>query len=150
MESGKEVNGFLPPLGRPLNSGVDCYFESADRLVQNLVEKTGVNIEDACWALEACKGDLTEAWTSISIARQLNLNADRVPRTNDNDDEEEDWDGDSYDRAMQKQFEKLKENRITNDRKRRARDYFKGGEPDEEWLPRKNPKPLDDEPWFTG
>ena len=157
-ENGKEVNGLLPPLGRRLSSGVDCYFEPTDRLVQNLVEKTGANVQDCCWALEACKGDITEAWTSISTARRMQLNAKRLPgageviaslSTND-DDYDDEWDEESYELEMQEEYQRLKANRLDREKKRRSNDYFSKGEPDENWLPTKNPNPVDDEPWFTG
>lgn len=157
--TGKEVNEYLPALGRKLTSGVDCYFEASDRLVRNLVGKTGVHVDDACWALEACKGDLTEAWMSISTARRLRLNSDRLSQAGKvvgsfsdryNDDEEEDWDEESYEVEMQQEYEKLKSNRLANEKKREMKDFLKGGEKDADWLPIKNPKPLDDEPWFTG
>jgi len=145
-ESGKERRNLLPPLSRRLDSGIDCYFEETDRLVINLVDKTGCNVEDACWALEACKGDITEAWTRISTARRVMLNQSRK-----NDDE---FDEDSLDIEMQEEFEKRKMERIEETKQRRRDEYrkdlFKGGEPDQQWLPTKNPNPIDDEPWFTG
>jgi hypothetical protein len=37
------------------------------------------------------------------------------------------------------------------DQKQRDLDFFlKGGTPDANWLPNMNPRPIDDEPWFTG
>ena len=156
--TGEEVNDLLPPLGRTLTSGVDCYFEATDRLVLNLVDKTSCSVEDACWALEACQGDITEAWTRISTARRLQLNANRLPSKNqqqsslDNDEEDDngDWDEDSYDVAMQEEYERLKAQRKEQERKRNVQDFFKGGEADQNWLPKSNPRPMDDEPWFTG
>ena len=158
-ETGEEVNSLLPPLGRSLSSGVGCYFEPTDRLVRNLVDKTGCAVEDACWALEACKGDFTEAWTSISTARRMNLNANRLPQpsaeTSDQDeilseDSSFEWDEDSYEIEMEEEYERLKSKRISQERKRNVQDMFKGGQADQAWLPKANPRPIDDEPWFTG
>lgn len=125
---GREVNGRLPRLGRRLDRGVECYYEASDRVVQSLVENTGVNVLDACWALEACKGDVTEAWTCISTARRMQL-------TSNNDDMD--------DLNVEDDFAELKA-------ERKKDDMFSMGEPDQQWLPRQNPKPVDDEPWFTG
>jgi hypothetical protein len=43
---------------RPINGD----YEVTDRLVVNLVSKTSCKPLDTCWALEACKGDISEAW----------------------------------------------------------------------------------------
>ncbi|KAL7575120.1 hypothetical protein ACA910_000487 [Epithemia clementina (nom. ined.)] len=158
VETGKEVNDLLPPLGRSLQSGVDCYFEPSDRLVLNLVRKTSCAVEDACWALEACKGDITEAWTCISTARRVNLNANRLPTASDNVigydnndfDDDFEWDEDSYEVEMQEQYERLKSQRMKEQKRRNIQDMFKPAPADQNWLPKQNPRPIDDEPWFTG
>ena len=141
-ERGRERRQLLPNLSRRLDTGVACYFEPTDRLVKNLVDKTSVHPEDACWALEACKGDITEAWTCISTARRMLLDESRI----DEDTPNVDW----LELEVEEEFQELKEKRIQEERKREVQDFFKGGEADQEWLPR-NPKgPVDDEPWFTG
>lgn len=131
---GKEANDLLPSLGRRLDKGIGCYFEPSDKLVQNLVDKTLCSVEDACWALEACKGDVTEAWTRISVARQNQLNSER-------DDDDDD---------LQEEFERNKQTRLEKERTRERLERMKRSKPDTDWLPIKNPKPIDDEPWFTG
>jgi len=142
--NGREVNGRLPPLQRRLDSGVACYFEATDRLVVNLVDKTGCAVEDACWALEACRGDLTEAWTRISTARRTHLLQQKQQA------EDDDYDSDEYDLQVLDEFERRKRKlRDETDERRRA-EYLKLSKPDDPWLPTKNPKPIDDEPWFTG
>ena len=130
--NGKEKRDLLPRLRRRLDSGIECYFEEQDRVVQNLVEKTDCHPQDAAWALEACAGDITEAWTCISTARRtlLNSNEDSFP-------------------SLQEQFEaRLKRDQATKDRKKWG--TWAPGVVDEQWLPTKNPNPVDDEPWFTG
>ena len=146
-ENGKEVNNLLPSLGRRLTSGIDCYFEASDRIVVNLVDKTNCNVQDACWALEACKGDVTEAWTSISTARRLLLNRERADALAGEDDDE-----DSIEIETEEAFSQQKLQRELEDRERRKfkpKDML-SGQPDQQWLPKANPKPIDDEPWFTG
>lgn len=161
---GKEARGLLPPLKRKLlDYGIGCYFETTDRLVQNLAEKTQCHPEDAAWALEACQGDITEAWTFISVARRTLLNKEVALPENVEDvdwDAElfgliESWDDDELLRPVdQETFQALKAKRLQIDRqdmtKKDIEDMFKGGEPDQPWLPKPNPRPVDDEPWFTG
>ena len=144
---GKEVNDLLPPLGRRLDSGVDCYFEPTDRLVRNLVNKTACSVPDACWALEACRGDITEAWTRISMARRLQLQRERETSLRQ---EDEDYDPEDYDMEVLDEFERRKKKMRGETEQRRRDEYFKLSQPNDEWLPIKNPKPIDDEPWFTG
>jgi len=143
---GKEVRDLLPPLKRRLNSGVDCYFEPTDRLVKNLVEKTSVNPEDACWALEACQGDITEAWTRISTARRMNLDKSRMNALR----EDYGYDSEDYDMEVLNEYEQRKLDRRTEMEKLRRNEYFKLSKTDDQWLPTTNPRPVDDEPWFTG
>jgi len=144
---GKEVNNRLPPLKRRLTSGVDCYYEPTDRLVINLVDKTSCAVADACWALEACRGDITEAWTRISLARRMLLQRERESSLR-NDDAE--YDPDDYDMEVLDEFEARKKNLRNETEERRREEYRKLSGPNDEWLPIKNPKPVDDEPWFTG
>ena len=139
-EDGKEVNGLLPPLGRRLDKGIACYFECSDRLVRNLVQKTSCNVDDACWALEACRGDMTEAWTRISYARRMRL---MNPTTTTSGNAE--WDAS----AIEKRFQEIKQKRLKEDKQSEI-NFFQPGKSDENWLPRPNPRPIDDEPWFTG
>lgn len=138
---GREKRNLLPRLSRSLESGIGCYFEASDRIVQNLVSKTDCHPDDAAWALEACKGDITEAWTRISTARRMLLNQ------NDNRSPAEKVESSAIAKLELDSFrEKLNE----VERKRKRDEYFSGGKLDAEWLPRQNPKPVDDEPWFTG
>jgi hypothetical protein len=143
---GREVNGLLPNLSRRLDSGVGCYFEAADRLVQNLVDKTSCSVHDACWALEACKGDITEAWTRISVARRQGLESKRLV----SDEDEKVADTDVLELEVEEEFQDLKERRLEEQKRRDVQDFFKGGEKDQDWLPRQPKGPVDDEPWFTG
>lgn len=136
---GTEVRGWLPRLSRTLESGIDCYFEATDRIVQNLVSKTDCHPEDAAWALEACKGDITEAWTCISTARRQQLIG-----------EDDSLSSEVSQLMAENDFEILKEERMEQERKRKRDEFFKSGTPDEDWLPTNNPRPIDDEPWFTG
>jgi hypothetical protein len=146
-KDGNEARNLLPRLKRRLDSGVACYFEPTDRLVQNLVGKTSVCPEDACWALEACEGDITEAWTRISMARRLLLNKSRQSLLLE---EDEDYDENDYDMEVQDEYERRKEDKNAETQKRNRDEYFKLSKPDAQWLPTKNPNPVDDEPWFTG
>jgi hypothetical protein len=138
---GTEVRGFLPRLSRTLESGIDCYFEETDRLVQNLVGKTDCHPQDAAWALEACKEDITEAWTCISIARRQLLIGDTTGGVLSSEVSQ---------LMAENEFEIIKEERTERERIERRNEYFKPGKPDEDWLPMMNPNPNDDEPWFTG
>lgn len=70
-DDGTEVNDLLPPLSRRLDLGIGCYYEESDRPVVRLVRRTRVHPIDACWALEACRGDQKEAWLCISVAKKL-------------------------------------------------------------------------------
>jgi hypothetical protein len=48
------------------------------------------------------------------------------------------------------EFERRKETRLRDRQKRDRDELFQGGTKDQQWLPKENPKPVDDEPWFTG
>eukprot|EP00980_Cylindrotheca_fusiformis_P009113 scaffold1976_cov86-Cylindrotheca_fusiformis.AAC.3 len=142
---GSEVRGLLPRLSRSLDSGIGCYFEQSDRLVQNLVQKTECHPEDAAWALEACKGDITEAWTQISVARRQLLEANDDGRGKTLPTEVSEL-------MAENEFETQKEERLNQERMEKQKEYFRpsSAEWDQDWLPVKNPRPIDDEPWFTG
>jgi hypothetical protein len=145
--NGAEVNNLLPPLGRSLTSNIPCYFEPTDRKVINLVGKTSCHVEDACWALEACKGDVTEAWTRISVARRMQL-IEQDSNTNNNQSYGE-MDRDVYELELEEDYAEQKEAlRMKINEKDRA-DFFKGGEPDQNIWPNFN-VPDENEPWFTG
>jgi hypothetical protein len=141
IQTGKEVRGLLPSLGRTLESGIGCYFEETDRLVVNLVGKTECHPEDAAWALEACRGDITEAWTRISVARRqlLDTTSDGFGLSSQ-----------VSELMAENEYEILKEERLEQGRIQRQKEYLQPGTPDENWLPNSNPKPVDEEPWFTG
>lgn len=140
---GTEKRNFLPPLKRSLDLGIDCYFEASDRKVRNLVSKTDCHPEDAAWALEACRGDVTEAWTRISTARrQLLQQGDPIQPGS--------LEADYSSLLAREELDDFRAKLKEQERKRRVADYFSGGQRDEKWLPQENPKPIDDEPWFTG
>jgi hypothetical protein len=145
--NGKEINDLLPSLRRRLTTGVECYYVPTDRIVQNLVDKTSVNYIDACWALEACQGDITEAWTRISVARRLQLNQSRQKQIIDDDSE---FDEDDYEIELEDEYTSRKNNIEAQERKRKLDLYNQPSKPDDRWLPKENPRPIDDEPWFTG
>lgn len=146
-QSGKEIRGLLPPLRRRLDSGVACYFEATDRLVLNLVEKTACHPDDAGWALEACQGDITQAWTSISVARRLALNRDQQIA---NEAQDAEYDPDDYEMEVLEEYQQRKTKLNAELKKRNRDEYLRLSEPDAPWLPTKNPRPVEDEPWFTG
>lgn len=134
-DSGKEKNNLLPPLPRSLKSRPRSYFKPTDRKVQNLVDKTSVDPVDACWALEACKGNISETLNRIETAR-------RFVRDNPSAAINMDDDGWSVKRQEQ-EFAKRESDRRKKEQQQKMQD--------EKWLPGKeNPKPIDDEPWFTG
>lgn len=169
--NGREARDLLPPLSRNLESGVECYFEVTDRQVQNLAQKTACHPMDAAWALEACKGDVTEAWLAITTARRLLLNEQQE------EEEEEDFDAELFsmlsankeavpeeellseedDEDFEERKQRLKKERRDAITKQAITDAFDElkGKADGDWLPTpKNKKPfeppIDDEPWFTG
>ena len=141
---GQEVRNLLPPLQRRLTAGIACYYEETDRLAANLVSKTSCLPADACWALEACRGDLPEAWIRISAARRLILSGQRAA------DQLDDGDDGSWQAELEQEFQQRKLDRAAVNKKLRRDEFFRGGAKDDPWLPLKNPNPVDDEPWFTG
>ena len=171
-DRGVETNDLLPSLGRRLDTGIDCYFEPTDRKVVNLVEKTGCHPLDAAWALEAHRGDVTEAWMAISVVRRTALNGEAalpemeevqgtdwdselkaLLRSNGEEDEEVirplGTDGD----GLADRRDDLRRKRQMDDLKDGVMDFTDSTEwgPNDQYLPGKdNPKPVDDEPWFTG
>jgi hypothetical protein len=70
---GTETNDRLPSLNRPLDIGIPCYFLPEDGAVQRLLQNSNANsmdAMDACWALEACRGDQVRAVWHILQAQQ--------------------------------------------------------------------------------
>jgi hypothetical protein len=61
-------------------------------------------------------------------------------------------DEDSFDVEMQELFAQRKQTRLAEEKRRDAQDFWKAAKPNnEQWTPgRSNPRPIDDEPWFTG
>ena len=153
-DDGTEVNNLLPPLGRSLKYGVDCYYEVTDRLVVNLIDKTDCHPMDATWSLEACKGNITEAWTCISTARRQLLDNKVGSNANDGNDDMDGLSSKVSELIIENEYEILKEERLQKEREKESKDnnnyLFGDGVADEPWLPQQNPKPIDDEPWFTG
>lgn len=137
--NGTEERSLLPQLSRALTSGIECYYEVTDRKVQNLISKTNCHPEDAAWALEACQGDMTEAWTRISTARRILLNQGDTRSPTEKAQSAE---------LAREELEAFKAKLKVQ--KRRRDEYFSGGKADTPWIPRPNPRPIDDEPWFTG
>jgi len=140
--NGTEERDLLPRLSRSLTSGIGCYYEVTDRKVQNLVSKTDCHPEDAAWALEACQGDMTEAWTRISTARRLLLLQQEEARSPSEKAKSA--------QLAREELDTFKAKLKLQEQKRAREEYFTGGKADTPWLPRPNPKPIDDEPWFTG
>jgi len=78
LPDGTEQNDLLPPLTRRLDLGVpESYYETSDRPIRTLLQKVNsmgiINIDkvDACWAMEACQGDIEQALIQIGVAYRL-------------------------------------------------------------------------------
>lgn len=167
---GREKLGILPNLGRNPNLGVESFYEPTDSLVRQLLRMTRCHPDDACWALEANKGNVMQASIAIALAQRKVLN-DSVALP---DGKDVDWDQDLKALLAQQNrnvtpgelgmdfenegyslgldgLEERKKSLLQRERKSEAKKWTQGGTPDEQWLPGKpNPKPVDDEPWFTG
>jgi len=145
-ENGVEASGILPSLGRN-PSLVPCFYEPEDNVVRSVVRMTRCHPQDACWALEACKGNIMEASVAIALAQRNALNSQvALP----SDFKDVDWDEElkqCFDGGLRERTEALKRREQLNNFKK----MLEPGKPDEDWLPGSpNSKPLDDEPWFTG
>jgi hypothetical protein len=77
---------------------------------------------------------------------------DELPATmlNRKDDRSPEKKEESAASTTQQELETFKEKLKLQEQKRKRDEYFSGGKRDADWLPQTNPKPLDDEPWFTG
>mmetsp|Transcript_20813 Transcript_20813/g.29376 ORF Transcript_20813/g.29376 Transcript_20813/m.29376 type:complete len:288 (+) Transcript_20813:59-922(+) len=169
-KDGSEKRNLLPRLKRRLDiPGIGCYYEETDRKVQNVMDKTNCHPLDACWSLEAHRGNVRDAWESISVAQRMLLNEQMTMKTSEGEGEEEvDWDeawkstmeaqeqgGNEIIRPVDREaYEKRKAQQQEEEKKRNVRDLFNGGgTPDQPYLPKDSfgPDGLDsDEPWFTG
>ncbi|CAJ1961841.1 unnamed protein product [Cylindrotheca closterium] len=133
---GTESRGLLPPLSRSLDSGIGCSFTPSGPEVQDLVETTDCNALDAAWALDACKGDAVQAENCIEAARSKFMNDE--PST-------------SSSSSSSQGFDLRKAERLKKQAAKKGRIIIGPPETGEQdWLPIKNPAPVDDEPWFTG
>jgi hypothetical protein len=138
---GTEKNDFLPCLSRSLDSGLAPLVPLTDGNVQKLATDVGCLPEDAAWALEACQGEMAEATTRISNAQKMSLEGRNGPQQT----------APSTNKVSAKQaLGQFREQLKKQEQTRRRDEYFSGGAPDTDWLPMANPKPVDDEPWFTG
>ena len=82
---GTEVNGLLPSLKRRVDLLPQPYFEPQDTAVMNLLLRSRdkailLHETDACWALEACRGDVDEALFRIQRAQQRGIVVGRCRR----------------------------------------------------------------------
>lgn len=147
-KDGTEERNLLPQLSRSLESEIGCDYKVTDSIVQNLVSQTNCHPEDAAWALEACRGDITEASNRISIARRI--------LRDEMEDRSERMDkavlvlSNATTTSAQQELVDFRRKLQLQEQKRQRDDYFSGGKADAEWLPRPHPKPINDEPWFTG
>lgn len=161
---GSEMNGLLPKLKRSSIIGGPQYKEE-DPKVLNIVRGLGVPWEDAAWALEAYDGDLEESWMAVSIQQRKSLDEKvALPEASGID-----WDGEFTElmelsggdeeviRPLGKDgIEERKRNIAQNIAQEQfqqgVKDFFKASDRTgaQDWIPRKNPTPDEDEPWFTG
>jgi biotin-(acetyl-CoA carboxylase) ligase len=81
------------------------------------------------------------------MARRLQLQRERETSLRQ---EDEAYDPEDYDMEVLDEFERRKRKLRSETGQRRREEYFKLSKPNDDWLPIKNPKPMDDEPWFTG
>jgi len=174
---GNEIANLLPPLGRRMLYGIVCYYEITDRKVKVLAQQASCHPKDAAWALEACKGDVMEARTRIAVAQRMSLERQKEgiiqPQSTKEKSTTKDSKGgnkeadylkqikaDLYDLLLEDEFQerKEKEKQAQEEKLRKGSGFFTNGPPgspgssgkDADWLPLDNPKPVDDEPWFTG
>jgi hypothetical protein len=155
--NGREAQNRLPPLSRRLDRGIDCYFEETDALVQQVIQSTRCCASDAAWALEACQGNLAEAERFISLAQLQRIEELATSESVANPEKDDpEWNLDS-------KFNLTSTNEANNQDDELFSSYTpiirsSPNQPmrkekiddDIPWLPTKNPRPVDDEPWFTG
>jgi len=164
---GTEANNLLPKLRRRIDTGVSCYYEPTDEKVIQLVQMTGCNPQDACWALEAHGGNIVSARQDIYYASRLALSKKvdlQVPTTEDI--KNTDWDDELFqllsqreqinkDGIIREQDEIIRPlgsegNQKRKRQKKNQENQRRDGKPNADWLPGFKPGPVDDEPWFTG
>jgi len=176
-DSGQELSCILPPLGRnPFL--VSSFYEPTDNLVRSVVRMTQCHPQDACWALEAFKGNVMDASVAIALAQRKTLNKRAALPSEENkidlDDElknltnrasandkqnpetrtPEEWrvfEQEGYSLGNDGGLQERKKSLSNRERSNEIKRLLEPGKPNEDWLPGKpSPKPLDDEPWFTG
>lgn len=155
---GIEASNLLPPM---IGYGQDlqCDYVESDEKVQTVMEKTKCHPQDACWALEAHKGNVFDAVISIDKASRRQTDPTFETTNTEKDvieiDDDSDWDGAWFkkmtvEEEKKERLEILAEKECQEEIKRKRFEGFGGGEVDGKWLPTKNPNPVEDEPWFTG
>lgn len=149
--NGTEKNGLLPPLSRSLDSGIDPLVRLNSDEVKTLATKANCFAEDAAWALEACKGDFQKAFACVSMAQKAPIKT-KKGRSKLFDEEKERYNfEEAFSRVNAKEEVASFRQQLQKLNQKQKRDnYFSGGKADAEWLPLVNPKPIDEEPWFTG
>ena len=169
-DTGKEVNGLLEPSSDVFTSTTWCemvkHIEAYPRLDDSQVllvaEKTKCHPIDADLALCASKGDTMEAMVAIGLAQRSQLNASVMLPSKEEVEGKVDWDEELRKLNKEKAGEVGRslgldgeESRKEAKKRKLFRDAAKSAlsesDPNQQWLPGKsNPKPVDDEPWFTG
>jgi len=165
---GTETNNLLPKLRRRIDTGISCYYEPSDEKVIQLIQMTGCNADDACWAMEAHGGNIMSARQDIYYASRLALSKKvdlQVPTQEEI--ENTDWDEELFQLLSQKEQTNkdggvLREqdeiirpvgmdgNEKLKRQKKNQSNQGMNGKPNADWLPGFKPGPNDDEPWFTG
>ena len=168
-EDGNEVNGLLTPSSEVFTATTWCemarhieaYPRLDDRQVLMVAEKTKCHPVDADLALCAAKGDTMNAMVSIGLAQRFQLNA-AVSLPSQEEVQGVDWDDELRKLNNEKSGEVTRSLGLDGEEKRKqqknrkiirdsAKSSFTQSDPDQQWIPgKKNPKPIDDEPWFTG
>ena len=154
---GTEKNNFLPPLSRSLDTGLAPRVPLTDANVQTVSVNTHCLPEDAAWALEACQGDLLEASHRISTAQGMILEQTKntllSQKTTTSSSLISSNGKVTSAKDKDKDLHSFRERLKQQERERRTREEsnnLASGKPDGDWLPLRNPTPVEDEPWFTG
>lgn len=155
---GREVNRLLPNLARWPKSATDFKFPQSHPKVLQLVVQTSCHWEDASWALEAHDEEMSLARMAIDGAQKRALE-EGIALPKDQEIGSVDWDDELFQLLQTPEKDRVqpmgsdgKDQRRQNkiDEQKKGPPKWFDGKPDEPWLPGAPPRPIDDEPWFTG
>jgi urease accessory protein UreE len=142
--TGHEINNRLPVV-----TGKRWHVPSDSAVKALLQQVPRVHVDDACMTLDACRGNMSQALECIAAAQEQPRAVQPIQSASSMSLSSMEQELIRQRVAQASQQQKLQrsqalQEQVRQDAMRRAANA------DQQWLPGKQPRPVNDEPWFTG